>query len=824
MKSSSLCAGSFFGYSVVIVQGLKFPCISCVRMISFCEIIPKAGVSCTRKVRLIPPLKYVAPSFLCGSSRSFCSFPVGCPTARCCFFYIVSTKKKVGHFEEIQGNSEKETKTKRMRAPFSFSSFFETSGNPMLPCCSFSDSSLTPKATHQSPSSLSVPCHSHSSACSSSLFSGPPSPPSFPFFDDDDDGVGYGNNSSVTPTTSSTSGTTPSPSSSNVPPELTGGDSESGSPLSFSFSSLRSRKNIGPRGMQTEELQALCRLTNGKPIPSMLRVTCRTTADRRLEWVDITCTNEEKISSMEWGRGLREYLSVLGVPSGEAMLSSNYFSFPHASVLDGCHCVFTRMATRYPSSEGQHSIQSLTNRLSIYILDAGAPAPAPDAEEPKVVAPARAPEKQSEPSTGTRAPLASFSLSSTLACAREKQMRRSVLGGRGWRRRTRKQLASFSSSPYSISQDLPPRLRDPSMSSRPTATPAMTSPGDRHPVHHPGAPLSSSGAMWKEMYEKSVHVRGSRSDVYSLRVPMGGTSGAEARAMQIGMHGGGVQHTAEHVANNNPKDSRRSSESIRKKTKRKKQQNKGGKKRKCNESIASSSSSSPLLSSSSSLSSEETPRRTLFITAHRAHLFCVHELHLEWEKKTKESQLLGALLYFFMKRVLGSYLHNLILCMVEFDGLETSVFRSDMDREVMTRKMYDIKRRVAVYERCLSLTRETYAHVVTALPTALKDHHFYELQHRMASAEGLAKDLSNDTESALELLFQWSSYEVNELMRFLTLFSAFFIPLNFITSIYGMNFEGLPFVDSPYGGWCLAGVFLFGIVGLLTWFRTRKFF
>lgn len=36
-------------------------------------------------------------------------------------------------------------------------------------------------------------------------------------------------------------------------------------------------------------------------------------------------------------------------------------------------------------------------------------------------------------------------------------------------------------------------------------------------------------------------------------------------------------------------------------------------------------------------------------------------------------------------------------------------------------------------------------------------------------------------------------------MRLLTVFSAFFLPLNFIASIYGMNFQNMPELASPHG-------------------------
>lgn len=590
---------------------------------------------------------------------------------------------------------------------------------------------------------------------------------------------------------------------------------ESGSPLSFSSS--RARESVVARQMQTEELQALCRLTNGKPIPSVLRVTCRTTPDKHLEWIDITCVNAGNTSSMEWGKGLKEYLSVLGVPSGEAMTSSNYFSFPHASVLDGCQCAFTRTAARQSPGEAIHSLQSLTDRLALFILEI--PSQEEVLQKNTTGLHSESPHAAPSPASPVSTKDATAPPKSVRSPAHRRRRKMTIARQRRWTALRAASSLLFTSFPAEVSDhDRVPSKEMPALSS--------SSPPTRHGVRSERlgrkrrrsspqrVPDPYSESMWREAYAETSQRK--RGKGMPHPVPTTSPLPTNSRTMQTKSTRKKNCDYCHHMpffdspllqADENARAafpagalSRILKRKLRKKPKRRKEK-----------------------ATDPSSSSSNTPKRTLFISAHRMPLFCVHELHLDWEKKCKESELLSKLLYFFMKRILGSYLHNLVKCMVEFDGLETSVLRSDMDKEVLTRKMYDIKRRVAVYERCLSLTQETYAHVVAALPTVDKDNRFYELQHRMANAEGLAKDLCSDAESALELLFQYSSYEVNELMRFLTLFSAFFIPLNFLTSIYGMNFEGLPLVDSAHGGWCLTVVFLLAIGGLLTVFKRRKF-
>jgi magnesium transporter len=44
-----------------------------------------------------------------------------------------------------------------------------------------------------------------------------------------------------------------------------------------------------------------------------------------------------------------------------------------------------------------------------------------------------------------------------------------------------------------------------------------------------------------------------------------------------------------------------------------------------------------------------------------------------------------------------------------------------------------------------------------------------------------------------------ASYKTGEVVRILTIFSIFLLPLNVITGIYGMNFEFMPELKSPWG-------------------------
>jgi Mg2+ and Co2+ transporter CorA len=60
-------------------------------------------------------------------------------------------------------------------------------------------------------------------------------------------------------------------------------------------------------------------------------------------------------------------------------------------------------------------------------------------------------------------------------------------------------------------------------------------------------------------------------------------------------------------------------------------------------------------------------------------------------------------------------------------------------------------------------------------------------------------------------------------MRTLTVLTAIFLPLNLITGFFGMNFEALPLIHSSGGFWIAFAAMVSVGVGLLLFFRRKRY-
>lgn len=65
--------------------------------------------------------------------------------------------------------------------------------------------------------------------------------------------------------------------------------------------------------------------------------------------------------------------------------------------------------------------------------------------------------------------------------------------------------------------------------------------------------------------------------------------------------------------------------------------------------------------------------------------------------------------------------------------------------------------------------------------------------------------MEQGAETAVQLHFSALGHRTNEIMRVLTALTAVFLPLNFITGFFGMNFEFLPFIHSATAMWVMLG-------------------
>jgi len=156
------------------------------------------------------------------------------------------------------------------------------------------------------------------------------------------------------------------------------------------------------------------------------------------------------------------------------------------------------------------------------------------------------------------------------------------------------------------------------------------------------------------------------------------------------------------------------------------------------------------------------------------------------------------------------------------EKIEDSVLQQK-DDDVLP-ELFVAKRRLAGARRLIVPQREVLAIILDSGTTYIDERsrlyfrRVLDMLMRMSEAIDTQREiLSNVLDAHLSLV----SNRTNEIMKSLTLLSAIFMPLSFVTGFFGQNFTHLPF-DNAALMWIGLGTCLLVPLAMLFWFKSRK--
>jgi magnesium transporter len=98
---------------------------------------------------------------------------------------------------------------------------------------------------------------------------------------------------------------------------------------------------------------------------------------------------------------------------------------------------------------------------------------------------------------------------------------------------------------------------------------------------------------------------------------------------------------------------------------------------------------------------------------------------------------------------------------------------------------------------------------------------FRDVHDHLVQIVDTIETLREMVSASLDIYLSSVSYRLNAVMRVLTVITTIFMPLSFIASIYGMNFEHMPELKSAWGYPLVLGVMAAVGVGMLMVFRKK---
>ncbi|GGS00858.1 magnesium transporter CorA family protein [Deinococcus sedimenti] len=154
------------------------------------------------------------------------------------------------------------------------------------------------------------------------------------------------------------------------------------------------------------------------------------------------------------------------------------------------------------------------------------------------------------------------------------------------------------------------------------------------------------------------------------------------------------------------------------------------------------------------------------------------------------------------------------------DDLEERVFQRVRENPVPA--VFELKHLVSQARRLATDAREATALLgrhANCTPADLV--RYRDVQDSFTRAAGRFDTLRDLLTNLLDLHLNLQSQRMNEVMRTLTAVSVIFLPLTFLAGVWGMNFEFMPELKSPFGYALAWGTFLLIGGALSVYFKRR---
>ena len=157
------------------------------------------------------------------------------------------------------------------------------------------------------------------------------------------------------------------------------------------------------------------------------------------------------------------------------------------------------------------------------------------------------------------------------------------------------------------------------------------------------------------------------------------------------------------------------------------------------------------------------------------------------------------------------------------ENLEDEVYQNP--EPVVAQKIQQLKKDVLEIRRYIVPVKELISRLIDSENQLITKDTKLFLRDVLDHATEINESLQIYREMSMSLMEMYMSNmsnKMNEVMKVLTIMASIFIPLTFIAGIYGMNFDHMPELHYKYGYYCVWAVMIILFVGMMFYFKRKK--
>lgn len=183
------------------------------------------------------------------------------------------------------------------------------------------------------------------------------------------------------------------------------------------------------------------------------------------------------------------------------------------------------------------------------------------------------------------------------------------------------------------------------------------------------------------------------------------------------------------------------------------------------------------------------------------------------------------LAYLLLDTIVDNYLLNIEKLGDIIEKIESRIFIPK--QKGLMQEIYKHKNEINFLRKNIRPVKEIVLHLIENESGFIKEEnlkYFRDLSDLVVQASETIEIYQVMLNDQMMIYHATIDSRANEIMKVLTVFSAFFIPLTFFAGVYGMNFDYLPELHIKFGYLYFWILMIFIVIGLLVYFRKRKWF
>ena len=184
------------------------------------------------------------------------------------------------------------------------------------------------------------------------------------------------------------------------------------------------------------------------------------------------------------------------------------------------------------------------------------------------------------------------------------------------------------------------------------------------------------------------------------------------------------------------------------------------------------------------------------------------------------------LAYGLLDTIVDNYLLNIEKLGDMIEKTEGRIFAERQSKNLM-QVMYKHKTEVNFLRKNIRPVKEIVHHLIENESGFIAEEnlkYFNDLNDLVMQASETIEIYQMMLNDQMNIYHAHLDSKANEIMKVLTVFSAFFIPLTFVAGVYGTNFDYLPEIHLKYGYLYFWLILALITTGLIIYFKKRKWF